>query len=246
MRNYKINYLILLLFFQINILFSQKNFSGKVEYTVKPSESFNPMKISKDQKKRAKLIPFFMESAHFILNFTQKESLYKKKSLGIKIDNKKGKSHSSFSGIFGGGDGIYYSESNDKTTILQKNSFGDLFLVSHHFPKWELSQETKKIGKYKCFKAIRINKSYEKNNSNSKKTIVWYTPEIPVPFGPTLYNGLPGLVMEVKIGKIIFSVTKITLNSKKKIFITLPKKGIKISEEKYYRKLREFGKSIGF
>ncbi len=55
---------------------------------------------------------------------------------------------------------------------------------------WELHPETKTIGKFTCNKASCTfrGRTYE----------VWYTPEIPVFYGPWKLHGLPGLVMEVK------------------------------------------------
>jgi len=55
---------------------------------------------------------------------------------------------------------------------------------------WELHPETKTIGKFIGNKASCTfrGRTYE----------VWYTPEIPIFYGPWKFHGLPGLVMEVK------------------------------------------------
>lgn len=55
---------------------------------------------------------------------------------------------------------------------------------------WKLHSETKTIGEFECNKASCTfrGRDYE----------VWYTPEIPVFYGPWKLHGLPGLVMEVK------------------------------------------------
>jgi GLPGLI family protein len=74
-----------------------------------------------------------------------------------------------------------------------------------------------------------------------KRVFVWYTPEIPLPYGPSLYNGLPGLVLEVHWGKIVFKTTKIIVNPTQEIKILKPKKGIKINEKEYYKKGTEIG-----
>lgn len=55
---------------------------------------------------------------------------------------------------------------------------------------WELHSETKTIGEFECNRASCTfrGRQYE----------VWYTPEIPIFYGPWKLHGLPGLVMEVK------------------------------------------------
>ena len=75
---------------------------------------------------------------------------------------------------------------------------------------------------------------------------VWYTPEIPVQFGPTKYIGLPGLVLEVIAGKVRFTATKIQLNIQQPVNIERPNKGTKITEEEYTKKLQQIGTELGF
>ncbi len=55
---------------------------------------------------------------------------------------------------------------------------------------WVFRDDMKLVLGYKCKPALMVN---EKNDS----TLVWFTPEIPEPFGPAGYFGLPGLVLEV-------------------------------------------------
>ncbi|THV57537.1 GLPGLI family protein [Chryseobacterium candidae] len=54
---------------------------------------------------------------------------------------------------------------------------------------WQLFNEFKTIGKYKCQKAIA--KKY------GRTWIAWFAKEIPFPFGPYKFSGLPGLILEV-------------------------------------------------
>jgi len=133
----------------------------------------------------------------------------------------------------------YYTDSNEKTTYLQKTMFGDLLLISYETSDWKLINETKTIGDYKCYKAV-------KNAEVNSNDVVWYTPEIAVPFGPTLYNGLPGLVLEVNIGKIRIIASKLSLNKESNLSLEKPKKGIEITQKDYEKKLNEFADEIGF
>lgn len=55
--------------------------------------------------------------------------------------------------------------------------------------EWKLINDFRKIGKYRCQKAIT--KKYGRNWT------AWFTPEIPFPFGPYKFNKLPGLIIEI-------------------------------------------------
>lgn len=90
-----------------------------------------------------------------------------------------------------------------------------------------------------CYKAIDI------GSENIKmKPIVWFTPQITVSFGPLEYNGLPGLVILVEMGKRTISASKIVLNPKQKIVFKKLIKGDRITEEKYKEKMKVFWNGI--
>ena len=57
----------------------------------------------------------------------------------------------------------------------------------HQF-KWNLSNETKKIGSFLCYKAT--------TTFRGRHYIAWYSPDIPLSFGPWKLQGLPGLILE--------------------------------------------------
>ena len=143
---------------------------------------------------------------------------------------------------FGGGaSGIYYSNSKEKLTVAQQLTFGELFLVTYAFPDWEITNETKKIGEFTCYKAIR-----KKKSNDNAEDVVWFTPQIPVQFGPILYNGLPGLVLEVQVGKIRVIASKIKLNTEQAIIIEQPIKGVKMAQEEFRKKVQEMAEELGF
>lgn len=54
---------------------------------------------------------------------------------------------------------------------------------------WKLSNEFKTVGKYKCQKAT--------TQKYGRSWVAWFTEEIPFPFGPYKFNGLPGLITEL-------------------------------------------------
>ena len=69
------------------------------------------------------------------------------------------------------------------------------------------------------------------NNLITKKVEVsaWFTPEIPVSTGPSWYQGLPGLILEVNDNNTTILCTKIVINPTDKSKIKKPKRGKVIS-----------------
>jgi GLPGLI family protein len=93
--------------------------------------------------------------------------------------------------------------------------------------KWNISKETLTIGNFKCKKAALIGDPF--------KTIVWFTEDYPLAFGPYLGNGLPGLVVLLENDYYSIKVKEIkkeNLSSKilKKINSTNTNKGISIKD----------------
>lgn len=53
---------------------------------------------------------------------------------------------------------------------------------------WNLTPESKKIGNFVCKKATAM--------FRGRNYTAWYSPEIPLPYGPWKLQGLPGLILE--------------------------------------------------
>lgn len=148
-----------------------------------------------------------------------------------------------------GSTGSVYKNTKEKRYASTRDLFGKPFLVKGDLEAvdWELTNETKQIGIYTCYKAtyereqesfqsITINNEEENKTETTTKTITveaWYTPDIPVAHGPQMYWGLPGLVMEVKDGNSTVICSGVTLNPTDKVEIKEPKSGKVISESDY-------------
>lgn len=82
---------------------------------------------------------------------------------------------------------------NDKAGYVSK-SIGLRYFWEIEMPKysWEIKQQVKNIDGYKCQEATMFSPKTKKNY------IAWFNTEIPVPAGPSYFNGLPGLIMYVE------------------------------------------------
>lgn len=64
---------------------------------------------------------------------------------------------------------------------------------------WEIQDNTMKIGKYTCKKAIGV--------FRGRTYVVWFTEEIPLPYGPWKLYGLPGLILNAEDTENMFKAT---------------------------------------
>lgn len=239
----------IILFFLIffNFLYSQNKFQGKISYTIQVI-NIDFSKIENDSTKSVEVknmvYKIFKDTKPVVavLSFVNNESIYELNLINeMSVEND---SKINLTKIMAR-DGKYYVNNVSKEIIHQKNFTGDLFLIKYQPKVWELSQETKQIGIYTCFKAVTIRKAKDKEGNEVEKIIeAWYTPQIPVNFGPKEYNGLPGLILEVQEGKLNLVASKIELNTKESNVIEKPKRGKKVTEEEYHKMVYEAGKDL--
>lgn len=139
---------------------------------------------------------------------------------------------------------VYYREKDSLYSIRpsEDEDFGKLLIIENRDTKWQLDNETKMIGGYKCYKATsKLIRDNGKAGIFEFPIIAWYTPSIPVTFGPLGYGGLPGLILELQERNIVYGATKISLNKKlngKKTKLKKPKDGTRISNEELNLKIR--------
>lgn len=79
--------------------------------------------------------------------------------------------------------------------------------------KWEILNETEIILGYKCKKA--------KSKSYGSDVIAWFTEDIPIANGPARFNGLPGLILKIKLPFLEINAYEIEFK-KEKINIEQP------------------------
>ncbi|WP_336128174.1 GLPGLI family protein [Mesoflavibacter sp. CH_XMU1422-2] len=126
------------------------------------------------------------------------------------------------------------------TDIIEESSyFGN---IKHNPLDWEITNNTKKIGKYNCNQAIATEKLFSRKGFYYNRQIVaWFTPDIPLSFGPSNYSGLPGLILEIECNMFSIRAMNIDLSSSKNIVINKPSGKI-ITEEQSHKLIKGYMK----
>jgi GLPGLI family protein len=112
----------------------------------------------------------------------------------------------------------WYQDAKTKNAFYNRKIKDSTYIVvfENRMKGWTLHNETKEIDGYTCYKA---SKQYIQYYTEKEYTIeAWYTPEIPVPYGPIGFGGLPGLILQLQYSHVIYIAKGLTLN---------PKNGIK-------------------
>lgn len=247
-------------FLLMGFLAKAQEFQGKAEYFSKriAKKKTEKIELNKNEPLDPELKKAFEEAMkkasekQYSLLFNKTECLYEEEKRLDKPEASNGMSVSiSFSSA-----GKKYLNVKDKNSIVEDEIFGKEFLIVEPLvkPEWKLIGETKKIGDYDCFKAELVipvsekqKKEYEEFLKNEEKkpalfkmekpedkvVTAWYTPEIPVSFGPDNYWGLPGLILEVNDGDNMLLCSKVALNTKEKTKIKAPTTGEKVTQKKF-------------
>ncbi len=129
----------------------------------------------------------------------------------------------------------FYCTITKKKIIEEKDFLGEKFLIEKtlSISDWKLTNVNEIIGEYMCYKAEREFVYESRKGKATVKQVVWYSPELSLPFGPAEFCGFPGLVLKVKVGNIIYYAKKIELNPNGKLKIMEPKGGKRITESEF-------------
>jgi len=122
---------------------------------------------------------------------------------------------------------VYYDfEKNQK--LQQVEYLTRLFLVNSEIETvpWKLGSEKKKVLDYTCMKATMI--------LDDQDIVAWFSPEIPVPLGPSIFSGLPGLILAVeRNGETAYVASSVKLAPPAEEALIKPDKGSKVSVEEF-------------
>jgi GLPGLI family protein len=229
---------IIVIIFTSFFLISKQGLAQEVYAKITYKKKSNTILKKSDEKET--IVTKMLKDAHdnmnnleYTLLFNEKYALFKEVDK-MELDKQTGISYT-LSKLFGETNGVFFTDRFSGKTMLQKEFESDLFLIENSkITDWNLTQEKKMIGNFLCYKATKkdtfINSSGEKN---PYEVIAWYTPKLPYPYGPTKYNGLPGLILELNNRQANIYVSKIELNPKEKNKISKLKKGISVTKKEY-------------
>ena len=176
-------------------------------------------------------------SLHFELQFNATESEFK---LGESMSIDKNEFKTRMAIFILRGNSVFHTDRKEQNLIEYREYIGENLIITNPLSKysWELTNETKEIEGYSCYKATGVKYGKDKNGNTTKNPIiVWYTPEIPFPYGPYESSGLPGLVLGYELGKFKWIIDKITFDKKERI-IEIDKTGKSISEEELEKRIK--------
>ena len=134
----------------------------------------------------------------------------------------------------------YYKNLIKNQVIYTTKVSGESLLInsSLNILEWKLLNEKKQIGKYNCYKAI-LTKGNDLLGYNKNMIITaWYSSELPVPFGPMHFGDLPGLILELQLGRKVYYVDSIKF--KNNAIIKPLTEGTPMSLEKYSQFIHSF------
>ena len=244
------NFLYIMLLIPV-LCFSQ-DFQGKAYYMSKISVDKSWMDNPRFASRKSYMNDMIKRNTEkdYLLEFNSTESTYKE----IEKLETEGQGFNWMANYVGENIGKIYKNAQDKISINETEMMGKFFLVTEDLEntKWKMSGESKNIGQYTCYKATYTKQVEEKvftfgswnqnNQTNQNKkpkkmrdveVVAWFTPNIPVSSGPSWYQGLPGLILEVSDDKTTILCTKIVMNPKEKTKIKRPKKGKTISNQDF-------------
>lgn len=226
--------LIILFIFCAGVKAQEQNEVSYVNYKMKLSSPTNKAKNdtlkNNDLNKKAKEVMQSIYDIECELYFTKTRSLFRvKHNLRLEEDY-------NYKIVKRAAGGIKIKDLENKTKIEHKQSYGEHLNIEYPFDEfdWIITKEKKIIGKYICYKAKTYKLDYNPIDKGFRRFNItaWFTPEIPIPFGPKGMDGLPGLVLEASSGRIVFFATHIKLNSlNNPELLEAPKGGINITEE---------------
>lgn len=225
-----------ILFFLVLTNIKAQELSGRVTYNV--SLNLTIEQVDKRNKERnvktSQSTRDRINSARDILAYLEFNDFHSIQKLESKLKNDANRMRNKTKSGAGNAR-IYYTNNSflHKNSIVECVILGECFLIEQPKAVWKITQESKIIGGYLCYKAEYQNPLYK-----YKKPIAWFAPKIPASYGPKIFTGLPGLILELEDNTVTFTAIKIELNPKEKIVIKKPEGKI-ISKENYKALLKK-------
>ncbi|MEL6355352.1 MAG: GLPGLI family protein [Bacteroidota bacterium] len=140
---------------------------------------------------------------------------------------------------------IYYTQLVENQIVYQQNIFDRSFLIEDELQAldWQLEEVngTDKATALPTKQAIAI-------TASGDTVVAQYTPAIPIGIGPTEFGGLPGAIIQLKVGNRTYQATALEVLPEKPTILP-PTEGKKMTKAKFEalreKKMNEFSGGQG-
>jgi GLPGLI family protein len=122
---------------------------------------------------------------------------------------------------------VYYDFGKNQK-VKQVEFLTRIFLVNSEIQAlpWKLGSEKMKVLEYTCVRATMT--------LDDQEIVAWFTPEIPVSLGPSIFSGLPGLILAVeRNGETAYVATSVDLTPPSEGALIKPDQGSKVSVDEF-------------
>lgn len=193
------------------------------------------MEVPEGMEEMADLFPDNVETIEELI-YNEKTSVYATKEVpeDNELEHESGNMSFKVKTVSSGGKNILFKDLEKGEILNQQNFFGRDFLIKGSLSemKWKIVNEQKEILGRLCQKAELV---------DTTNTFAWFALDIPVSNGPGRYGQLPGMILEVSSddGKHIITAEEISFELGEEDGIERPKKGKKVSQEKFDKIVEE-------
>ncbi|WP_179352973.1 GLPGLI family protein [Winogradskyella vidalii] len=204
--------------------------SGKAFYKKQSKHNFSNIKeLDNNTKAKSafKSVNNTIDEMEFELMFNDSLASYRKLK---KLNSDSQSSSMNLATAFSGYSGPYYFNLKTRQSLREQGKY----IIEKDFEDydWTLTKEKMMIDSLTCYKATTILKQQGRRGEILKPVIAWYTTDINLQVGPDGFSGLPGLIIQLEVDKVITTLQKIKF-LEKKIDIDIPTKGKKMTEQEY-------------
>jgi GLPGLI family protein len=214
--------------------FSYSQNSGKAYYKKTSTHNFEDIKgLDSKIMSSFKSVNNSINNMEFLLMFNDSLAIYEEiKKLEVEGNGSKTK----FTKVFSGYNGPSYYNFKTKKTIQKQGSY----LVEKSFTdyEWVLTKDKLIIDHLTCYKATTTLKLQGRRGEILRPVVAWYTTDINLSIGPDGFGGLPGLIIQLEVDKVVTTLSKIEFIDKA-LKIKLSPKGKKITEEEFNVLMKE-------
>ena len=204
----------------LNYIFCQDYHQGEIYYTV---EFIGELNENDPFDQYLETIIPSLDELTYVLKYNQDSSYYG----SLKILENESK-RTIYPALILAGKANHYQSKNGNAYELD---LGDkTFLVHQKDIKWQLTNDSRKIGEFDCKKAEAIILADNGQVKQEIKVQAWYAAEIPVSYGPKGFKGLPGLILSLTYGDFLYKADRLEF---KKVKVPKPKDMQILSEDEF-------------